>query len=138
MKALAQKNSDGSYTVRVFSAADRSTDVVFPYDSYNKQLAVEYAAFKNAQEVSGPNSPATRAVLADAEAMAGNDLHEQLMATMEPSSQAEIDASKEAHRISRMSPEDQATAREANRKKATAGLEKWREEQRRKKESGNA
>jgi hypothetical protein len=79
MKALAQKNSDGSYTVRVFSAADRSTDVVFPMDPYSQQLAVEYAAFKNAQEVSGPDSPATRAVVADMNAMVSNDRHEQIM-----------------------------------------------------------
>jgi hypothetical protein len=89
MKALAQKNGDGSYTVRVFSAADKSTDVIFPMDPYSQQLAVEYAAFKNAQEVSGPDSPATRAVVADMKAMVANDRHERIMDEFDISAGAE-------------------------------------------------
>lgn len=82
-KAVAQKNGDGSYTVRVFSAFDRSTDVVFPYDPETERLALEYVNFKNSLAVSGPLSPATQAVVADLKAMDGNDLHEQLMSEAE-------------------------------------------------------
>jgi len=79
-RAVAQKNGDGSYTVRVFSAFDKSTDVLFPMDPFGELLALEYTNFKNAQAESGPLSPATQAVVSDAKAMSSNDLHEQLMA----------------------------------------------------------
>lgn len=79
--AVAQKNSDGSYTVRVFHAYDRSTDIVFPYTPEGPMLALEYANFKNAQMESGPESPATRAVVAEAKAAQDpEDKHERLMA----------------------------------------------------------
>lgn len=78
--AQALKNGDGSYTVRVFSSFDKSTDVLFPMDSENEQLALEYANFKNAQAESGPLSPATQAVVADLKASEDpQDLHERLM-----------------------------------------------------------
>jgi hypothetical protein len=76
-KAIAQKNSDGSYTVRVFSSPDRSTDVVFPMDPWNEKLAKEYEEFLNNK--SGPNSLATKAVLGDLRGMEAHDRHEQLM-----------------------------------------------------------
>ena len=79
-KAVAQKNSDGSYTVRVFSAFDKSSDVLFPMDAESERLALEYTNFKNGQAVSGPLSPATQAVVAELKAMGNNDRHEQLMA----------------------------------------------------------
>jgi hypothetical protein len=62
-KATAQKQSDGSYIVRVFNKFDRSTDIVFPYDPQTEVLALEYMNFKNAQAESGPESPATQAVV---------------------------------------------------------------------------
>lgn len=80
MRAQALKNGDGSYTVRVFSAFDKSTDVLFPMNDETERLALEYAEFKNSQAVTGPDSPATQAVLADFKAMQSNDRHEQLMA----------------------------------------------------------
>ena len=79
-RAVAQKNGDGSYTVRVFSAFDKSTDVLFPMDPFGELLALEYTNFKNAQAESGPLSPATQAILSEAKAADSNDLHEQLMA----------------------------------------------------------
>jgi hypothetical protein len=78
-KTTAQKNGDGSYTVRVFQSQDRSTDVVFPHDAENERLALEYADFKNSQKVSGPDSPATQSVMSDYRAMQSNDEHERLM-----------------------------------------------------------
>jgi hypothetical protein len=83
-KAIAQKNSDGSWTVRVFSSPDRSTDVLFPMDPWNEKLAREYEKFKNEQ--SGPNSLETKAVLGDLRGMEAHDRHEQLMekATLVP------------------------------------------------------
>ena len=78
-KAEAQKNSDGSYTVRVFHTPESSSDVVFPYNPHTSNLAVEYANFKNSQNESGPKSPATRAVVRDLKGMLSNDKHEQLM-----------------------------------------------------------
>src|SRR5271157_2041599 len=92
--ATAQKMSDGSYLVRVFHAYDRSTDVTFPLDSENERLALEYANFKIAQRLSGPQSPATAAVIADAKASEDpNDLHERLVATaMLTPEEQEIDA----------------------------------------------
>jgi len=79
-KAVAQKNGDGSYTVRVFSAFDKSSDVLFPMDPFGELLALEYTNFKNAQAKSGPLSPATQAIVSEAKDMSSNDLHEQLMA----------------------------------------------------------
>jgi len=80
-KAIAQKNSDGSYTVRVFSSPDRSTDVLFPMDPWNEKLAKEYEEFLNNK--SGPNSLATKAVLGDLRGMEAHDRHEQLMDTFQ-------------------------------------------------------
>ena len=78
-KAQAIKNTDGSYSVRVFYLPERFTEVVFPHDSQNEQLALEYADFKNQQRVSGPNSPATQAVLTEYRAMQAGDEHEKLV-----------------------------------------------------------
>ena len=83
-KAQAIKNTDGSYTVRVFYLADRYSEVVFPHDSQTEQLALEYVDFKNQQRVSGPHSPATQAVLADYRAMQAGDEHEKLIETALP------------------------------------------------------
>jgi hypothetical protein len=115
-KAVAQKNSDGSYTVRVIhdGVNGRSTDVVFPMDSENERLALEYAKFKNDQSRSGPKSPATQAVVSDMKGMLNNDRHEQLMekAVLEPQTTA---------------------AATVETPKKVSGLEKYREEQRLKK-----
>jgi hypothetical protein len=78
-KALAVKNADGSFIVRVFYLPERYTEVLFPHDSQSEQLALEYAEFKNSQRVTGPDSPATQAVLTEYRAMQSNDIHEQLM-----------------------------------------------------------
>lgn len=119
-KSEALKQPDGSFVVRVFHAHDRSTDVVFPYTPEAPLLALEYAEFKNAQRVTGPDSPATQAVLADYHAMQSNDTHEQLMekaaANLKPVTVTEINPAGEqgTSRVPAPDAERQAIAEALN------------------------
>jgi hypothetical protein len=68
------KTPEGTFSVSLINNNLVVATIVFPTEA----LAAEYLNFKTKGE-SGPDSPATKAVLKDLKAMVANDTHEQVM-----------------------------------------------------------